>query len=302
MTGYQHPDYAQSLAEFGIPRKLPRTGGRILQREIPGFPDHDAIGCYPLFVCQDWSQLAADLDDIGDELVALSLVTDPFGNFDPSYLQTCFKDVCIPFKHHFVIDLSRSMSTFVSGHHRRYARKARRRLHVQTCQNPALFLDEWLDLYATLIKKHGIKGIQTFSRASFAQQLSVPGLVMFRAAFEETAVGMLLWYVQGDVGYYHLGASSPLGYELRVSFALFWSAIEYFAANGLRWLNLGAGAGVENDGTDGLTRFKQGWSTDTRPAYFCGRIFDKAKYAEIVQAKGISTTSYFPAYRKGEFG
>jgi hypothetical protein len=110
-----------------------------------------------------------------------------------------------------------------------------------------------------------------------------------------------LWFVQGDVGYYHLGAYSPPGYEMRASFALFQFAIEYFSVSGLRWLSIGAGAGVGSGETDGLTRFKKGWSTGTRTAYFCGRIFDNVKYQEIVSTKDIPATDYFPAYRLGEF-
>ena len=93
-----------------------------------------------------------------------------------------------------------------------------------------------------------------------------------------------------------------IGYKLRSSFALFWFAIDYFAANSLRWLNLGAGAGIESKEVDGLTRFKRGWSTGTRTAYFCGRLLDCTRYSEIVEAKNISPTAYFPAYREGEFG
>lgn len=301
-TGYIHPGYTESLAEFGTPRKLPRSKGWILVRQVPGFPYRDAMGCYPLFACQDWSHLHADLEYIGNDLVSLSLVTDPFGEYDEAYLNQCFKDVVIPFKEHFIIDLCRPMNTVVSSHHRRYARKALQDLYVEKCDDPTQFLNEWVDLYANLIKMYNIKGILAFSRLAFAKQLSVPGIVVFRAVYEERTVGMLLWYIQGEVAYYHLGASSDFGYELRASFALFWSAIEYFAANGLRWLNLGAGAGVESSGADGLSRFKRGWSTGTRTAYFCGRIFDHARYSEIVKAKGISATDYFPAYRKGEFG
>jgi hypothetical protein len=47
VTGYMHPQYARSLAEFGIPRKLPRCRGWILQRQIPDFPHYDGMGCYP---------------------------------------------------------------------------------------------------------------------------------------------------------------------------------------------------------------------------------------------------------------
>ena len=301
MTGYLHPGYVQSLCEFGTPRELPRSGGWILERQIPGFPYHDAMGCYPIFACQDWSQLCADLEDIGNDLVSLSLVTDPLGEYDPAYLHRCFEDVVIPFKEHFVIDLSHPLDTFVCGHHRRYTRKALRQLHIERCEDPSQFTNEWVDLYATLIERHNIKGILAFSELAFGKQLSVSGIVAFRAVYEETTVGMLLWYVQGEVGYYHLGASSATGYELRASFALFWTAIEYLAAAGLRFLNLGAGAGVRNNSTDGLTRFKRGWSNGTRTAYFCGRIFDQTTYTDIVETKGIAVVDYFPAYRKGEF-
>jgi hypothetical protein len=301
LTGYAHPRYADSLAEFGVPRRLPRCKGWILQRPIPGFAYHDGMGCYPLFSCQNWSQIPFDLEDLSPELVALSLVADPFGEYDPRNLRGCL-DVLIPFKEHHVVDLDLNMNSFVSNHHRRYARKALREVHVERCHSPAQLVDEWVDLYTTLVKRHGIKGIPAFSKTSLAKQLKVPGMVMFRAVHKETTIGLILWYVLGDVAHYHLGAYSDAGYQLRASFALFWFAIEYFASNGLRWLNLGASAGTAKKGSDGLSRFKQGWSTGTRTAYFCGRVLNQEKYSEILNARGRSETDYFPAYRKGEFG
>jgi hypothetical protein len=112
---------------------------------------------------------------------------------------------------------------------------------------------------------------------------------------------MLLWYVQHEVGYYHLGAYNQRGYALQASFGLFWRAIDYFATKGLRWLNLGAGAGTETPTDSGLSKFKRGWATGTRTAYFCGRIFDPVTYREITEAGGCTATDYFPAYRQGEF-
>ncbi len=301
LTGYLHPGYAESLAEFGTPRYLPQSGGWILERQIPGFPWRDGMWCYPLLACEDWSRLDADLVSLGGELVSLSAVTDPFGQYDSSYLHRCFPDVVLPFKEHFIVDLSRPMSTFVHPHHRRYARQALRSLRIERCQSPVQSVDDWVQLYATLIERHRIKGIAAFSRDSFARQLQVPGIIVFRARHKESVVGMTLWYLHGEVGYYHLGAYSALGYELRASFALFWVAIEFFAANALRWLNLGAGAGAQGGGGDGLSRFKSGWSTGSRTAYFCGRILNEERYWTIVKARGVSATDYFPAYRKGEF-
>ncbi len=300
LSGYMHSRYAESLAEFGIPCELPRCGGWILKRQIPGFPYYDAMGCYPLFACRDWSRLHADLEDIGSQLVSLALVADPFGAYDVAWLQRCF-DKVIPFKEHFVVDLCCSINDIVSDHHRYYARKALRNIVVEECYEPIQFLDDWVDLYATLIKKHSITGIRAFSRESFAQQLSVPGIVIFRAIHQGRTIGAHLWYVQGQVGYSHLEAVSLTGYKLRAAYALYWFAIEWFSKQ-IRWLDLGAGPGVINKGMSGLSQFKQGWSTGTRPAYFCGRIFDHERYIDIVMTKNAFATDYFPAYRQGEFG
>ncbi|GAB4531034.1 MAG: hypothetical protein Kow0063_09830 [Anaerolineae bacterium] len=300
-TGYLHPDYARSLAEYGVPRELPRCQGWILERAIPGTTYRDAMGPYPLFLCQDWSQLHADLEDWGSDAISLAVVTDPFGTYDLTYLRRCFGDVVIPYKQHFVVDLSQSPGAFVSRHHQRYARKALREIRVERCPDPVRAIDEWTELYAHLIERHNINGLARFSRAIFEKQLSVPGMVALRAVHAGTTVGMTLWYIHGDAGYYHLGAYSPAGYKLRASFALFWSAIAHFADTGLRWLNLGAGAGVKESKDDGLRRFKRGWATGVLTAYFCGRVFDRDRYLEIVKLKEASTTDYFPAYRQGEF-
>ena len=102
MTGYLTRDYAQSLAAWGAVRELPRSGGWLLERRIPGSPWTDAMGPYPLFACHDWAQLHADLDDLDGRLVSVSLVTDPFGSYDERSLRQCFPDRVVRFKEHFL--------------------------------------------------------------------------------------------------------------------------------------------------------------------------------------------------------
>jgi hypothetical protein len=51
----------------------------------------------------------------------------------------------------------------------------------------------------------------------------------------------------------------------------------------------------------GLTRFKRGWATGTRPVYFCGRIFQRERYEQLARQGGAPVSGYFPAYRHGEF-
>src|SRR5215213_167111 len=302
MNGYSHPGYAASLAEFGHPRALPRSSGWLLERPITHTPYRDAMGCYPLFACRDWSKLDLDLEELSAELVSVALVADPFGDYEAAYLRKCFPTLVTPFKEHLVTDLSHAPENFVAPQHRRKARKALERLDVERCEDATLFLNDWIELYANLIRRHGIRGLTAFSGGSFEAQLAVPGLSMFRAMCDDETVGMTLWYTGGKVAYYHLGAYSELGYKLEASFALFWRALEYFSSQRVKWLDLGAGAGLSDaNRADGLTRFKRGWATGTRTAYFCGRIFDQSKYDEAMRARNITATDYFPAYRKGEF-
>jgi hypothetical protein len=299
--GYAHSDYARALSEFGKPRSLTQSGGWILEREIPRTDARDAMGCYPIFSCRDWSLLQDDLDKIGPELVSLVLVADPFGNFSKELLLDTFTAKVVPFKEHFVADLQQSASDFVSKHHQYYSRKTLRTIRVELCEEPAEMLDEWLELYGLLVQRHQLKGIRAFSRASFAKQLNVPGITMLRATHKGQSVAAHLWYMKGDIAFSHLAASSELGYKLSAAYALYWHALEYFTGK-VRWVDWGAGAGLASDGSNGLAFFKGGWANTTRTAYLCGRIFDREKYEAISRAKGFTGSSYFPAYRQGELG
>lgn len=271
----------------------------MLERMISQTGYSDAMGCYPLFMCQDWTNLAVDLGELENSLVSLSLVADPLGAHTPKLLKDCFPDVCFPFKEHYVVDLTRVPEEYVSAHHRRNARNGLKKVTVEICTNPLNHFDDWVRLYRVLVARHGIRGFADFSEETLQQQLQVPGLVFFRAAYEGKTVGALLWYWQGDKGYYHLAASDEVGYTLNASYALFWTAITYFADEGLRWLVLGSGPGPQCKASNGLARFKRGWATGTRTAYFCGRILNPDRYGVLSKGRG---SDYFPVYRTGEFG
>ena len=125
-----------------------------------------------------------------------------------------------------------------------------------------------------------------------------PNVVLLGVGGE--VVGMDWWYVQGDVAQGHLAAFNELGYDVLASYATKWYAMEYFATR-VRWMNLGGAPGTMDTGIDGLTRFKRGWTSDTRKAYFCGRILNAELYGSLCEPLAQGDTSYFPAYRRGEF-
>ena len=295
-AGYAHAAYAQSLAEFGAPRPLPRSGGWLLERAVPGTPHRDLCGPYPLLACRDWRGLAADLDELACRFVSAVAVLDPLGDYDRDALRRAFPDKLTAFKEHFVVELGRPPHEFVASHHRRNVRKALDALECRRVARPLDRLEDWRRLYDVLIARHAIAGVRAFSAAAFRGQLQTPGCTAFAAECDGRAIGMLLWYVAGETAYYHLGAFDDEGYRRHASFGLFWTAIESFGCQGLRWLDLGAGAGTE-DRNDGLSRFKQGWATGRRTAWLAGRVLDRGAYDALAAAEN----DYFPAYRRGEF-
>jgi hypothetical protein len=294
---YLHPRYARSLSAFGEPLKLPRCDGWLLRRDIPGADAADAAGCYPLFACRDWSRLGEDVDAL-EGVVSVVLVTDPFGRFAREELEPHFDEVR-PFKSHFVVDLTEPVERVASRHHRYYARRALRELEIEQQVRPADLLDEWTGLYAGLVKRKGLRGIQAFSRHAFATQLQLPGAVMLVARLDGELVGADWYYVNGAVAYRHLAASSPEGYRVSASYALQWRAIELLAELGVRSLDIGGAPGLSEQPDDGLRQFKKGWSTHTLPTYLATRVLDRRRYDELSHGAGAAD-GYFPAYRAME--
>lgn len=299
LTGYLHPDYPKSLAEFGKPLLLPRSGGWLLERGIPGTDYVDATFCYPLFLCRDWSGLAPDLDELDSQLVSVTAVTDPFAELDLSGLTDCF-DRAQHFKDHYVADLTKPDTARVSRHHRYYARYAQRHgVSVECCEDPPALLDEWLALYEHLADRHTIDAVTRFSPRAFREQLSVPGMLAFRATLGGDTVAMQLWYRYRNRAYSHLQATSPAGYKIRAAYALYAFGLDRLAEE-CEVAALGAAAGDLQKGEDGLLAFKRGWASATLPVYLCGRIVDRARYAELAERASPGANDYFPAYRAGE--
>jgi len=301
MTGYLHPLYAKSLSEFGTPVQLAQCGGWLLERRVPNSDLKDAMGCYPLFCCTDWTRLAADIEKIKDRYVTISLVVDPFAPVTTVDLSRYFQLVQ-SFKKHFIIDVTDSTDRHIDRHHRYYARRALRQIQVRLVDDPRACLDDWMRLYQILVERHHLRGIKAFSKTAFATQFNVPGLVIFKASRNGRTIGLHLWYLQSDVAYSHLSAFDHEGYSLRAAYALHWSAIQEFKRNHaqeLRWIDLGAGAGAKEHGRNGLSIFKRGWATGEKLKYFCGSIFDRENYEALIATNKIDS-NYFPLYRADE--
>lgn len=298
-SGYRHANYARAFSGVAEPLRLENCDGWLLKRPTPMLPFHDAMGCYPLFACTDWTALGGDLGRLSGELVSLCLVTDPFGDFKVLRLSESF-DTVQEFKPHWIVDLESPASLTLPRKHRRNVDKSLDRVSLELCMRPVEWIVEWDALYQTLRERHGISGSRSFSRESLLQQLTTPGLVMIRASVDGVTVGLHLWMTDLDVAYGHLGATSSQGYAVGASYALYWFAREHFRGK-VRWLDLGSSPGLDNPAGHGLDRFKRGWATGERPTFFCSRIFDQGRYDQLRTANPGPKRDYFPEYRNGEF-
>jgi len=298
--GYGDPAYAASLNEFGTPRELPHSGAWILEREVPRSEALDATGCYPLFSCRSWSGVSADIDTLRGHLLSLVIVTDPFAPEAPEALAAAGADVLRPFKDHQIIDLTLPMDRIGQRSRRRSAARALRRLEVAVNTPTPTLAAQWVELYARLVTRYQIRGISAFSPASLMAQLEVPGAALLTASRDDTLLAAQVCLPQGDAVHCHLAASTDEGYEAGAPAALDLLAIEHYR-DSHHWLDLGGGAGIEPDPTDGLSRYKASWATEARPTWLAGFILDAEGYAATVDASGSGSSTYFPAYRAGEF-
>lgn len=292
-VGYLNARYAAAFEELGTPRYLASSGGWLLERAIDGSDHVDAMGLYPLFCCSNWQGLDADLShDV--PWVSLVLVTDPLGDYDTELLRRAFHQV-VAFKEHYVADTRLPVEEYVTKSHRQNARRALRKVDVRRVEAPLQHLDEWTELYGHLVKRHDIRGMQAFSRRSFERQLSTPGIVAFAASREGRTIALDLWYEQGDVAQGHLVAMSDEAYALGTAYALKWTILDHFQDR-VRWVNFGGLPGTSADTSSGLAHFKKGWSSTTRTAYLCTRVFDTDAYATL-SAPATGRSEFFPAYR-----
>ncbi|MEI6893001.1 MAG: GNAT family N-acetyltransferase [Pontiella sp.] len=297
--GYANRAYAESLAEFGELIHLPRSGGYLLKRPIAGTHEYDAMGSYPLFFCQNWNDLSDDLNDLPEEVVSVSLVADPYGTYSLEMLQGIF-DVVNPFKEHFIVDLGRPLEDVGRRGHVKRARKALKKIQVEVCKDPTAFAEEWDRLYEQLRFRHKITGIRAFSKRAFFKQLNMPEVVVHQAFYEGKLIGAQIYYIQAGVVHCHLGAVNEVGYQMAAFYAMDFYSFQFFSGHAQK-LDLGGGLGFSGTGEDGLSRYKRGWSAETRPVYFCGRITNSSRYAELMEERPRYDGTYFPAYRAGEF-
>jgi hypothetical protein len=295
-TPYATLEYAATCVHTGTPLALPRAGASLLVRPVAaGSSERDACAPYPLLACRDWAGLPADLDALSG-LVSVTAVIDPLAIVDDDVLRRCFPDVLRRYKAHHCAHIdAASPLRHVRSSHRRKADAARAALHVEIHEPPvpADVADAWCDLYRGLGARHTLSEPSRFAPASLVAQLGLLGSFIVVAREGTDVVAAAVWFVGGTRAHYHLGASSPRGYEHSASFGVFAVAIEHLAGLGVELIDFGGAA--DGSATDGLGRFKRGWADHHRDAYVAGRVIDRDAFDAL--GGDHHRSGFFPPYR-----
>lgn len=284
--------YARTLAHVGQPMHVPAWGTHVIIRSCND-RGQDASGVYPVACLSPESDIRSGIDCLRQAgLVAAILVVDGLSGPPASVLQRDFP-FARPFKTHYLVD--RRFGPYKPTEHHRYeVRRALKRgvqvAPVQLCD----ILDAWSELYDELIEIRRITGVQKFSRASFEALVNCDGLHVVAAYLGGKIAACHLWFQHKEILWSHLAATSALGYKNGASFAIYDYSISNFAGT---IVDLGGSPGLGDAASDGLARFKAGFSNRTQRTHLYGAVLDPDLYKVLCARQGTSDSDYFPAYR-----
>lgn len=299
MVGYSSEYYYRTLDRVGQPLFLPRSQAWGLVRNIPNTSYRDLSASFPFLRAISPNRITEDFADLPDDVVTAVVVTDPFSEADPNMLNHSFNAGLTFFKKHYVVNVQ-SYATDVHHEHLNKVRTAfGRGVTVHECYRTDYYEEIWGMLWDLLVSRHGLADAPGPSRSGVIRQLRVPGTMCVRAQLGSNVIGMVIFYIEGSNAYYHLGAYSEMGYDVHVSYAIFWNAFSYLRDRGVKQVSLGGNAGMKNDDEDGLAYFKRGWASHTVPVYIGKSVLKPDLYDALCEKKGVSSsTSFFPAYRQ----
>ena len=268
----------------------------LIERPLPEElgPGHDYVGPYPLSVIAagcDYGEGIRALRSRGG--ISLVLVSDPFGAPADDAVAAAGGTIR-PFKTHYLRWFDRPAPAY-DRETRRKIRKCLRLCDVREVRFSDV-LSEWMGLYRTLCRAHGVGEDDTLP-VHYFQAMAERHMVRAFAAYHDDQMVSMITFVHYQGCYYgHLAGTSSKGRDFLAHFGIYETAIQTFAEeNSAGLLNLGGVAGALDDPTDGLARFKRSFSNDQTRSYLVKHVLDERRYAALCSSR--APTDFFPAYR-----
>ncbi|MEM4380264.1 MAG: GNAT family N-acetyltransferase [Thermoplasmatales archaeon] len=293
---YHTFEYASCFKEYSDPVYLERSRVFCLKLTNPYTPFFDLSYCYPFLPIKSLNGLIEDLKNVHGAYQCFYGVLSPWIQIVEEKEIAEF-ELFFQYKDHFFTDLNQELWSTLPNTHKRLIKKSEKKVSVNLAY-PNNVLDDWVQLYKNLIRRHQITGLTAFSDQTLRSFLLIPGAFVYAAYLDNQICGIAIFYPHDHLVYYHLAAYSDQGYQVSASYAIFWKAIRDFKQLGFRALHLGGVPGVYAS-ESGLQRFKKGWATGCVRSFFCGKVLNKEQFELTRQMSGsASVTDYFPPYRK----
>ena len=259
----------------------------------------DVVGPYPLAAFRTDSDLRGGLDELTNAgFVTVTAVVDeaispPIQGFRDAFT------VVRPFKAHYVVD--NTLGTYQPSSHHRYEIRKTVRNKIEVCAvSLSDIVDEFSDLYETLVSRHSISTANRFTKVSFEALAQCPGLHTVAAYQRGALISCHLWIRHEMNAWSLLAASNAQGYATNAAYAIYDQSIRHFSDCSI---NIGGIAGNADASDDGLARFKSGFANRTRQSYIAGSVLNHQLYGQLCAVQpGTDTKFYFPQYRAPRIG
>lgn len=192
------------------------------------------------------------------------------------------------------IDLTQSADDLVAGYRKqlRYDLRKDHDLSIERSADTAAFHN----IYIENMRRIGASSGYFFSADYLAALCGLRGVELWLVHDAEGVAAGGIFLRQGEITYYHLGATADRALAKSPLKLLLHNRITALAMSGPTRLILGGGRGGADDA---LLRFKRGFSRLTVPVHALRVILDPTTYAHLssLSVQPPSTTGFFPAYR-----
>lgn len=284
-NGYYSKEYQQVYKVHGT---IDHETNMIV-RPIPLSGYQDAISIYPFDL--DAHQHSLEVAERHAGIVSSIGISDPLG------MPLTDRPSTEAYKHHHICDLKKYSEHTLPENHRRNIKKCFKTGHIAMNMLPNVIgtAAACHQVYQNLVRRHEIPDawFTNYSQEQFEHLLEAPGAILFQYFGKDNALeGISLFYFNGANVYYHLSAQSEVAYENASMFGMMHTALRFFKKLGANRVVLGS---VPEGGSDGLERFKAGFSHNWKHNYITRIIHDQEAY-EIL-SKGKESTGFFPQYR-----
>lgn len=308
---FDDPSYVQLEAkrlggrveEFDLGQEHPTS---LISQEIPGSRYRDLVSVYgyPELISQTAVITTTDLNNFLDRLASKGRERGLVAGYlrlglsqeipSPSSDQDNFIASRVHVGDVVVIDLSLNSDTLMSKYRKqlRYDLRQPHEFWFEKSENFAAFHT----IYSENMDRIGAKSSYFFSQSYLSRLGGLDGAELWLARDAIGAAAGCLFLRQGDLIYYHLGATANRALSTSPLKHLMHHRIQALAETGARYLVLGGGLAGEEDA---LLRFKRGFSKRMMPVQALRVIFDMRAYSDLTgqPLQQVPNNGFFPAYR-----